>query len=121
MAVLLWDVSGALQFLSFPGSAFLVSAISWISVSALLDASFSRLSLLTSMHSWPLACFLLFLLSLPSFSIFSYGSGERLPKPQMDGPPPQPARQQQLSQHQRSRQQQQSVPNMAISERDDDK
>ncbi|KAL6692197.1 hypothetical protein J3F84DRAFT_112565 [Trichoderma pleuroticola] len=32
MAVLLWDVSGALAFLSFPGSAFLVSAISWISL-----------------------------------------------------------------------------------------
>ncbi|QYT00817.1 hypothetical protein H0G86_007883 [Trichoderma simmonsii] len=32
MAVLLWDVSDALAFLSFPGSAFLVSAISWISL-----------------------------------------------------------------------------------------
>ncbi|KAF3055441.1 hypothetical protein CFAM422_013054 [Trichoderma lentiforme] len=32
MAVLFWDVSGALAFLSFPGSAFLVSAISWISL-----------------------------------------------------------------------------------------
>ncbi|KAH0524802.1 hypothetical protein TsFJ059_007257 [Trichoderma semiorbis] len=32
MAVLFWDVSGALAFLSFPGSAFLVNAISWISL-----------------------------------------------------------------------------------------
>ncbi|KAK0766226.1 hypothetical protein N5P37_001118 [Trichoderma harzianum] len=32
MAVLLWDVSGALAFLSFPGSSFLVNAISWISL-----------------------------------------------------------------------------------------
>ncbi|KAL6802402.1 hypothetical protein J3E68DRAFT_251675 [Trichoderma sp. SZMC 28012] len=32
MAVLLWDVSDALAFLSFPGSSFLVNAISWISL-----------------------------------------------------------------------------------------
>ncbi|UKZ81028.1 hypothetical protein TrVFT333_008796 [Trichoderma virens FT-333] len=32
MTVLLWDVSGMLAYLSFPGSAFLVSAISWISL-----------------------------------------------------------------------------------------
>ncbi|KAL7932656.1 hypothetical protein V8C35DRAFT_281436 [Trichoderma chlorosporum] len=32
MAVPLWDASGVLAFLSFPGSAFLVSAISWISL-----------------------------------------------------------------------------------------
>ncbi|KAL5084534.1 hypothetical protein Trisim1_011713 [Trichoderma cf. simile WF8] len=32
MAVLFWDVSGALAFLSFPGSSFLVNAISWISL-----------------------------------------------------------------------------------------
>jgi hypothetical protein len=40
MAVLLWDVSGMLAYLSFPGSAFLVSAISGISVSTGRDASF---------------------------------------------------------------------------------
>lgn len=34
MAVLLWDASGVLAYLSFPGSTFLVKAISWISVSA---------------------------------------------------------------------------------------
>ncbi|KAL7790473.1 hypothetical protein V8C37DRAFT_181929 [Trichoderma ceciliae] len=32
MAGSLWDASGALAYLSFPGSAFLVSAISWISL-----------------------------------------------------------------------------------------
>ncbi|KAL6882740.1 hypothetical protein HDV57DRAFT_456755 [Trichoderma longibrachiatum] len=32
MSVLLWDASGFFAFLSFPGSAFLVNTISWISL-----------------------------------------------------------------------------------------
>ncbi|PTB42858.1 uncharacterized protein TrAFT101_001436 [Trichoderma asperellum] len=32
MSVLFWDASGPLAYLSFPGSAFLVNAISWISL-----------------------------------------------------------------------------------------
>ncbi|KAM0249885.1 hypothetical protein ACHAQJ_008860 [Trichoderma viride] len=32
MSVLIWDASGALPYLSFPGSAFLVNAITWISL-----------------------------------------------------------------------------------------
>ncbi|KAL6902744.1 hypothetical protein GGI43DRAFT_351204 [Trichoderma evansii] len=32
MSVLFWDASDALTYLSFPGSAFLVNAISWISL-----------------------------------------------------------------------------------------
>ncbi|KAL7924188.1 hypothetical protein ACQKWADRAFT_23001 [Trichoderma austrokoningii] len=47
MSALFWDASGPLAYLSFPGSAFLVNAISWISVSTSLYPSLFHLRLVS--------------------------------------------------------------------------
>lgn len=50
MSALFWDASGPLAYLSFPGSAFLVNAISWISVSNSLRPSLFHLCLVSNLR-----------------------------------------------------------------------